>query len=180
MSRGTTVLWLSAMVIAAGGAYAQDVVRGAGFGNGTGIPLTRTIATDPLAREALALALARFVETAALVAEIERSDLVVHVVTGWLPHQVTGVVRFVAATPTNRYLRIVLRIPGAVPSLACVLAHELHHVVEIARMPDVRDEASLAAAYRRIGFPCMREGYFETAAAADAGRRARLAMAGRR
>jgi hypothetical protein len=47
-------------------------------------------------------------------------------------------------------------------------------------MPDVRDELSLAAAYRRLGVAMAREGFFETDAAVETGRLVAREVAGKR
>jgi hypothetical protein len=54
------------------------------------------------------------------------------------------------------------------------LGHELRHAVEIADAPSVVDDASLAAEYRRVGFPsrAVRSGNgYESRAAIDAAHR---------
>jgi hypothetical protein len=127
-------------------------------------------ASDPLAADVLQRAAAESPTVANLIAQLDQSDLIVNIVTGRLPDSVNGHTRIAAATPVARYIRVTLRIPGATPRLIATLGHELRHAVEIAGMPDVRDEASLAAEYRRVGTAMAREGFFETAAAVETGR----------
>jgi hypothetical protein len=92
-----------------------------------------------------------------LVRELERSDLIVHV-TGRRPLEsfrlrrpLAGTMRFVTTTPTRRFLRITVdeSLPPALR--AAVLAHELWHALEVAREPQVVDQATFAALYRHIG-----------------------------
>jgi hypothetical protein len=125
---------------------------------------------DVLAREVLQNATLLWPTVARLIAELEQSDLIVSIGTGHLPENVNGQARMIAATPSVRYMRVVLKIPNSAPALMEVLGHELRHAVEIAGMPEVRDELSLAAAYRRPGVAMAREGFFETDAAVETGR----------
>ncbi len=107
---------------------------------------------------------------ARLVVELEQSDLVVIVETGWLPDNLGGRVRIAAATPQVRYVVVTLRIPAPMPELLQTLGHELRHATEIARAPDVRDAETLAAFYRRVGVALERSGRYDTEAAVEAGR----------
>jgi hypothetical protein len=83
-----------------------------------------------------------------LVEAIEASDLVVYVRIA--PSRTRGLVQFVAATASFRVLRVTVRTPGMDDDIP-YLGHELQHAVEIAGAPEVRDEPSLIALYRRIG-----------------------------
>jgi hypothetical protein len=125
---------------------------------------------DDLSRHLLATAAAKSPTVAAMLAELEQSDVIVNVGTGRLRSGINGSTQLVVATPTVRYLRIVLRLPNATEGLLEVLGHELRHAVEIAGMAHVRDEASYAAAYRTIGYETSRGGFFETTAAIETGR----------
>ena len=64
---------------------------------------------------------------------------------------VPGQLRFAAASPGTRYLRVSVRIPGLENDLLPWLAHELCHATEIAEAREVTDQASLAAYYVRVG-----------------------------
>lgn len=107
---------------------------------------------------------------ARLIADLQSTDVIVTIELKALPKQLNGYVRVTAATPVVRYLLLSVRVPNNEPELVAVLGHELRHAMEIASMPDVRDAASLARAYRRIGTARIGDGYFETEAALDAGR----------
>jgi hypothetical protein len=143
---------------------------GAAEAAGIGAPDSHVRAASAEARQLLLRAAGQSPTLAGFVADLENSDVIVTVELKPLPKTVNGFVQVAAATPATRYLRIVLRVPNAGPDLMAVLGHELRHVVEIAGMPDVRDDRSLAAAYRRIGTPGQGDGFFETPAALDAGR----------
>lgn len=125
---------------------------------------------DATARRLLATVVQESETARALVAYLQRTDLIVIVETGLLPHDVNGVAQVVAATPTFRYVRIRLRLPNSAEALLEVLGHELYHAFEISGMPEVRDDASLGAAYRRVGWAATRAGFFETRGALEAGR----------
>ncbi len=107
---------------------------------------------------------------ARLVRELEDTDLLVIVQTGWLPDNLAGKVRIAAATRQVRYIVITLRIPAPAPELLQTLGHELRHAIEIARAPDVRDAETLAAFYRRVGVALERNGRYDTEAAVEAGK----------
>jgi hypothetical protein len=89
----------------------------------------------------------------ALVDELERSDVIVHVVA-MEPRadQLGGRLAFVHAASGVRILRIAInpRLPPA--RRAALLGHELQHAVEVAQAPSVVDVASFAELYRHIGY----------------------------
>lgn len=91
---------------------------------------------------------ARSVTFRSLLETLETSDLVVYVRVA--PLRTRGMVQFVASTLRFRVLRVTVRTPGMEDDIP-YLGHELQHAVEIAGAPEVRDEASLLAFYRRIG-----------------------------
>ena len=88
-----------------------------------------------------------------LVTALDKTDVVVYL--GFdrvLPAGLGGHVGFVAAGGGRRYVRIgILRRLDAEQQIA-ILGHELQHVLEIARAPDVVDSAGVARLYHRIGF----------------------------
>ncbi len=87
-----------------------------------------------------------------LVDQIEDSDIIVYIEsTPYLPPPVDAYVRFAAATPAHRYLRIVLEVQVNEDALIALLAHELQHINEVAASPEVRDNDTLAAFYKRVG-----------------------------
>jgi hypothetical protein len=57
-----------------------------------------------------------------------------------------------------------------------IVGHELQHALEVALQPSVRDLASFATLYMRIGDQPVRSDRFDTAAAREAGRRVRNEM----
>jgi len=130
----------------------------------------RVRASDSLAAQVLQQAAAESATVARLIAQLERSDLVVNIVTGRVAGPFNGHTRVAASTPAVRYVRVTLRIPAAMPRLMATLGHELCHAVEIAGMPEVRSDTQLASAYTRIGWSPSGDGFFETDAAVETGR----------
>ena len=107
---------------------------------------------------------------ARMVLALQSSDLVILVETTLLPRNVSGETRVVAEAAVVRYVRIRLGVPGLYSHLIAVLGHELHHAMELAAAPNVRDEASQRSHYLRIGYASKRGGYFETEGAIETGR----------
>jgi hypothetical protein len=86
------------------------------------------------------------------VDEIEQSDLIVYVeATREVPPGMQAYLQLAGANARLRFVRIVVRIPASAETLIARLGHELEHATEIARAPEVRDQAGLDAFYRRIG-----------------------------
>ena len=114
---------------------------------------------------------------AALVKALDATDVIVHVEeVRQLPVSVDGRLTFVHAAGGVRYLRAqVIGGRGSIDTMATV-GHELQHALEVATQPNVRDLASFAALYVRIGDQPLRSDRFDTAAAREAGRRVRNEM----
>jgi hypothetical protein len=107
----------------------------------------------------------------ALVAELEASNLIVHIVTTTgLPGGVAGTTRFAGRHGGSRYVRIDLAASLSGKGRVSILAHELQHACEIARS-DADSRGAVDALYRAIGTiaPLGPSG-FETAGAQAAGR----------
>ena len=89
-----------------------------------------------------------------LIARLEHSDVIVYVTRHYdMPVMLEGQVTFMAKSGGVRYINIRLAWDRPPRRLAATLAHELQHAVEIANLPEVVDEESLARAYARIGEP---------------------------
>ena len=166
MTRLTRLMVVAALVVRASAATAQvapDVetvvpapvphVRG-GDARAVTILTEATVLSSTIAR---------------LRADLQQSDVIVTVITGRLADGIDGLARLVAAAGGVRHVRVTLKIPNSTTRLIATLGHELCHATEIAGMPDVRNEASLAAAYRRVGVAMRGEGFFETDAAVRTG-----------
>jgi hypothetical protein len=109
----------------------------------------------------------------ALVARLERSDVVAYVRVEAMRDGLAGRRQFINASAGARYVLIrVVRLPRRSRQLA-LLAHELHHAVEVASAPHVVDVQTLTQEYERIGQASRHRGdgarSFETAGAIAAG-----------
>jgi hypothetical protein len=113
----------------------------------------------------------------ALVDTLQRSDLIVHVVTTRdLPALVAGTTRFVADRGSTRYVRVDLSASLAPKARVAVLAHELQHACEIAGSR-ARSSIGVEAFYRLRGrrAPTLTSGW-ETREAAAVERRVWLEL----
>ena len=118
---------------------------------------------------------------AELLAQLDGSDVMVYVEhSRELPRELDGRLLVLPVTGPFRYVRIQLaERPDYTPDQSvALLAHELRHAVEIAGAPEVRDDATLAALYGRIGHTSIGENFFETAEARAVGVRVRKELAG--
>ena len=112
---------------------------------------TRIRTLDVSAGAALEEGLERSSRFRSLVAAIEGSDLIVHVVTSIeLPGGAVGATRLAWATTDTRYVRIAISADLPREQRIAILAHELQHACEIAGS-DVRDEESMRLLFRSIG-----------------------------
>lgn len=110
---------------------------------------------------------------AALVARIQRSDVIVYVEeVPRLPNALNGRMMMLPRVNGFRYIRIQLVSHGTPEDAIAVLAHELQHAVEVADAVEVIDTSGLERLYQRIG---VRQGpqVYDTHAAQDMGRAVR-------
>ena len=123
--------------------------------------------------------LARSPTARALLARIEATDVIAYVQLA--PDLPAGraATRFVVATESGRFLRVVIGAMTNPVDRPALLAHEMQHVVEIAMSSDVRDNATLRALYARIGEDRSARSAFETSAARDVGSRVTRELAQR-
>src|SRR5207247_4623616 len=88
----------------------------------------------------------------ALLDELNRSDLIVYVrFRMFRSSRLGGRVGLLAAAGPTRFLIVELACGRVRATQLATLAHELQHVVEIAREPSIVDAASLAVHYAKIG-----------------------------
>jgi hypothetical protein len=113
---------------------------------------SRVRTNDPRVRATLAEGMARSATFRDVLERVQARDVIVYIeMQPQLRGRLSGVVTWVAATTSARYVRIGLN--PTLPSLTMIatLAHELQHVAEIGDAPSVVDEPSLSALYRGIG-----------------------------
>jgi hypothetical protein len=114
---------------------------------------------------------------AALVKQIDATDVIVHVEeVPNLPSGIDGRLTFVHAAGGVRYLRAQVAMGRGVIDVMSTVGHELQHALEVALAQDVRDQASFEALYMRIGDKPAHPDRYDTAAAREAGRRVRYEM----
>lgn len=118
------------------------------------------------------MAQAYSVTVSSLSATLSKSDVVAYVRIAPIGTGTAKTVLLNASGPV-RYLLITIDDGHAPDGLVEMLGHELQHAVEIAAARDVRDEASLARLYQRIGLHRGAKNNFETLLAQQMGRRAR-------
>ena len=133
-------------------------------------PRETAIIADLLARSATARALA---------AGLSSVDVIVYVQIDTKLPRGHGATRFVTSTPSARFVRISLAPAGHADDLAALLAHELQHVIEIARAPDVIDRRGVRRLYHVIGNDRSATSAFETVAAQEVAREVRRELSRR-
>jgi hypothetical protein len=102
-----------------------------------------------------------------LVAELNGSDVVVHVLAGRLPHGIRGQLRHTVVTVADlRYLFVTVDARAAAPLAIAIIGHELQHALEVARAPEVGRTARIDDFFAKIADnACRSATRFETAAA---------------
>ena len=116
-------------------------------------PTRHVRALHPFLADLLVEGVVRSPTFAHLLADIERSDVIVQIVPSQnLPASTPARILLVPQPKTFRFLRIQMRLEGTDEDLITIMGHELHHALEIAAAVEVRDDRALAALYRRIGF----------------------------
>ena len=127
--------------------------------------------TDPLSQQTLARALERSAIVRALVADLQATNVIVHIDTGMLPAGIGGTTRFVASRAGHRYLRVTMASSLRGDLRVILLAHELEHAREIAQS----SAADLAGLFRLFEGRGFRNGHrsYETMSALRVERRIR-------
>lgn len=107
---------------------------------------------DPQMRALIADATALSPTVRALVERVTDSDVIVYVECDRDPKaRGPGRLNFMSASGGVRYLLVRLK-PKRLDAAIAALAHELQHAAEIAAIPSIVDERSLAREYERIGY----------------------------
>jgi hypothetical protein len=115
-----------------------------------GAPNVRPL--QPVGHALIAYGSARSETFRTLLRRLEQSDVVVYVDVGaGLPTGAHGLTRFVGASAGRRYVHVWITARYSYPVMVALLAHELHHAVELADAPHVRTQADVRAHYRAAG-----------------------------
>lgn len=87
-----------------------------------------------------------------IVDRLRQTNLVVYVEPArHLPGFMIGATEFVGVNGDFRYVRVSIRLGSSKKNVIALLGHELQHALEIGLAPEVVDQATLEALYRRIG-----------------------------
>ena len=123
---------------------------------------------DPVAADAFERAVAQSSVVRSLVATLESSNVIVHIVSSrTLPMGVGGTTQFVTSRGGYRYVRITIATDLSKAGQTTILGHELQHACEVAASA-ADDVESIKELFEKEGH---RAGdYFETRAAIDAER----------
>ena len=139
----------------------------------------RVRAVTPAIRQALIAGARRSPTLAALVADVQASDVIVYIEpTFALPPGIDGRLYFGSADGGQRYLRVQVRSTLQGHHLVAVIAHELQHVREVAGEAAVVDGDTLADFYRQHRDGTHSAGRFDTESARRAQRQVRAELLG--
>ncbi len=134
--------------------------------------------TAKISEALVASAIRESLTVANLARQLDRTDVFVYVEVAPIDIRTAKTVLLAAPGPF-RYLLISIHLDQPPDQRVVLLGHELQHAVEISEAADVRDDASLAALYRRIGWKAGGEKKFETLLAQAAGARVRRDLVSR-
>ena len=133
---------------------------------------------DPISVETFAHAIEGSAAVRALVAQLEDSNVIVHIVTvPQLPAGIGGTTRFVTARGGYRYLRITLASAMTLRLRSGILGHELKHACEVASS-SATDAESMRELFENEGHRAGQ--YFDTSAANEIERNVLLELRTRR
>lgn len=135
-------------------------------------PHRQVRSSDTRVMSALAQGMRRSPTFASLVLALNRSDVIVYIQPAErLRPTMLGRMMLLtkAQTKSRRYVRIQVLAQIPMDELVSIIGHELQHAMEIADHPHVRDEATLASLYQRLGAGRSDALGFDTEAAQQAG-----------
>ena len=128
-------------------------------------PMRHVRTSDRLVASYLKLGAQRSYTFAGLLTALESTDVCVYVeVSTDLPSRIDARLVVLPIAGPRRYLRIEIADPiGREPETeVALIAHELRHALEVAAAPEVHDDETLAALYRRIGRTTTSKDTFDT------------------
>jgi hypothetical protein len=107
---------------------------------------------DGRAAQLLLEGLERSVTLRAIVDRLEQLEVIVYLeMQPALRKKLAGMLTFLTATASSRYVRVSLNPEYPRDTLVATLGHELQHALEVAEAPSVVDAASLQAYYEKHG-----------------------------
>jgi hypothetical protein len=172
----TIALRLSVAGILAGAWIAPNSASGepmqlsaTAFCHGAGSPAIRSNITfvDQLVQNGIA----HSPTFAAEALELASSDLVVFIEPVLqMPPELSAYLVFMSATMACRFVRIRYDVHLSDPRAIAMIGHELKHAIEIANHPEVVDNASLSAMYKRWGRQVSDADVYDSVEAVLAGR----------
>lgn len=131
-------------------------------------PMRHVRALDPSVQEVLDRGVDRSPTMGYLLAALQQFDVIVQIVpSSSMPLSTPARLLLVPKPKAFRFLRIEIRMEGTDDDLVAVLGHELRHALEIAEAPEVRDDRTMIALYRRIGHRDGGDRQFDSQAAHD-------------
>lgn len=131
---------------------------------------------DARLEQVLKAGAARSATFKSLVDRIESSNVIVYVALNpMMKSSLSGMLTWMTRAGDYRYVRASISTELTFDQMIATLAHELQHAVEVIDDPNVIDEKSLVALYKRIGRQNSNAApaRWETQAAQDAGFRVR-------
>jgi hypothetical protein len=112
---------------------------------------------DGRAAQLLLEGLERSVTLRAIVDRLEQLEVIVYLeMQPALRKKLAGMLTFLTATASSRYVRVSLNPEYPRDTLIATLGHELQHALEVAEAPSVVDAASLQAYYEKHGLSTPR------------------------
>ena len=133
---------------------------------------------DPIAAETFARGIEQSATIRTLVTTLEGSNVIVHIESSkTLPLGIGGLTRFIVSRGGYRYVRVTISADLPLRTRTSILAHELRHACEIAQS-DAGDYAALHELFTRAGHRVGE--YYETRAAQETERQARMELSARR
>jgi hypothetical protein len=112
---------------------------------------------DGRAAQLLLEGLERSVTLRAIVDRLEQLEVIVYLeMQPALRKKLAGMLTFLTATASSRYVRVSLNPEYPRDTLVATLGHELQHALEVAEAPSVVDAASLQAYYEKHGLSTPR------------------------
>lgn len=124
---------------------------------------------DPAIQRLVARGQARSATFRRIVAELDASDVVVHLIQGPMPDGFRGyLIHRVVESNGVRYLKIAVDPRAAEALVIGLIAHELQHALEVARAPEVGRSRDIEEFFRSIADQgCRNARCFETSAAVE-------------